>query len=408
MWHYRAKEADGETREGLLNFRGAEEVLRYLHNQGLTVISIEEERELKSFIQRFRALLKRLSQIGTVPLQELALFFRQLAALSEAGIVLGSALEVLERQCSCPPLVKIIGHLKRSVSEGSPLSEAMRQHSLFDKPLCALILAGEESGLLNRSLEQIALYLEQRESLRKKIFSAVTYPAVVMVFSLVVLWILVTRVIPQFQQVFERMDIPMPSLTEKVFAVSSWMIQNGLWMLLLFLAMVLVFLFMHRSAKARRFLDPLKLRCPICGPLLRLAVMTRGLQTLGALAASGVPILRALELSAQAADNYEISKGFRELCDAAVRGESLGLRADGLSVFPPMTVQMIKVGEESGRLDAMILKASEWYRQDLEERVKKLTAMIEPLLTVFVGAVVALVATAIFSPVISAVRTLSR
>ncbi len=407
MWRYRAKDASGVTREGLLAFPTAQEAVQHLRDRNLTVIDLKQERN-RGLLSRLGSLKTRLSQIGTVPLGERALFFRQMAALTEAGIVLGTALEVLEHQCSCPPLTRTIAHLRHCVNEGTPLSEAMKGHREFDQSVRALILSGEESGLLNRSLDQIALYLEQREGLRKRAFSAMTYPGVVLAFSLAALWLLVTRVIPQFQQVFQRMDIAMPPLTARVFGFSSWMIRRGPWLAGLLAALALALAVAHRFPWGRRLLDPLKLRCPLWGKLLRLAVMARSLQTLGILTASGVPILRALDLSAQAADNYEISQGFRTLADAALKGQSLGTMAQELEVFPPMTVQMIKVGEESGRLDAMILKAASWYRQDLEERIKKLTALVEPVLTLSVGLVVALVAVAIFSPVVSAIHSLSR
>lgn len=397
---YKARSADGKIVEGLLSAANQEGVVAALRQRGLFPIKIE--RSAASGAEG--SLLDKLKKMGTVPLRDKVIFFRQLSAMINAGVTLGNALDILSGQTKNLRLAEAIDQVKLRVDSGLSFSGAMKTRNEFTTLMVAMVAAGEEGGVLDKSIERLATFLERQDELRRKVISAVTYPAVVILFAFVILYILVTVVMPRFSQVFKGMNVELPAVTLAVFDFSNWMAE--FWYIPMggFLLFIVLLVLMNRNSSTRPLLDRIKLRLPLVGDIIFKSIMARSNRTLSSLVESGVPILRALDMTADVSDNFLVSKGYMALHDAARKGASLGDTAKNLKIFPVMIAHMMKVGEETGRLEEMLAKVADWFETELDEKIKRLTSIIEPLLIVFVGGIVALVALAIFTPIVTAIQ----
>nr|HPR90868.1 type II secretion system F family protein [Synergistaceae bacterium] len=259
---------------------------------------------------------------------------------------------------------------------------------------------------LDKSIERLATFLDKQDELRRKVISAVTYPAVVILFAFVILYILVTVVMPRFSQVFKGLNVELPRLTVAVFDFSNWMANYWYIPALSFLVFLVTIVWMSRNKGTRPLIDRAKLRLPLVGDIIFKGIMARSNRTLSSLVEAGVPILRALDMTAEVSDNSVVSDGYALLHDSARKGGSLGDTAKNIKVFPVMIAHMMKVGEETGRLEEMLAKVADWFETELEEKIKRLTSILEPLLIIFVGGIVALVALAIFTPIVTAIQSM--
>jgi type IV pilus assembly protein PilC len=401
IYRYRARNADGKAINGVITAYSQEQVVQQLRGQGLIPISIAQdtEAERESFLDRMR-------KIGTVPLKDKAVMFRQLATMISAGITLGSALDILAEQTKNKKLADAVRHVKRQVDSGVSLSVAMRSRKEFNTLMVSIVKAGEEGGVLDSSLDRLATFLERQDQLRKKIYSAVTYPAVVMSFALIVVYILVTFIVPRFALVFGDMGVDLPAITAVTFNFAIWMNKNWYVFLLGILLFFIIVILLNRFESTKPIMDRIKLKLPVVGGLIYEAIMARTNRTLSSLVQAGVPILMALEMTAGVAGNHVIASAYEELREAARRGQGLGETAMKSSVFPLMTSHMMTIGEQTGRLEEMLAKVADWFEFELDEKIKRLTSIIEPLLIIFVGGIVALVASAIFLPIVGAIQAM--
>jgi type IV pilus assembly protein PilC len=401
IYRYRARNADGKAINGVITAYSQEQVVQQLRGQGLVPISIAQdtEAERKSFLDRMR-------KIRTVPLKDKVVMFRQLATMISAGIALGGALDILVEQTKNKKLADAVRHVKRQVDSGVSLSVAMRSRKEFNILMVSIVKAGEEGGVLDSSLDWLVTFLERQDQLRKKIYSAVTYPAVVMSFALVVVYILVTFIVPRFALVFGDMGVELPAVTSVTFNFAIWMNKNWYVFLLGILLFFILVILLNRFESTKPTMDRIKLKLPVVGGLIYEAIMVRTNRTLSSLVQAGVPILMALEMTAGVAGNHVIASAYDELQEAARRGQSLGETAMKSSVFPLMTSHMMTIGEQTGRLEEMLAKVADWFEFELDEKIKRFTSIIEPLLIIFVGGIVALVASAIFLPIVGAIQAM--
>ncbi|MGC9373142.1 MAG: type II secretion system F family protein, partial [Thermovirgaceae bacterium] len=373
IYKYRARNADGKAINGVITAYSQEQVVQQLRGQGLVPIAITQdtEAERESFLDKMR-------KIGTVRLKDKAVMFRQLATMISAGITLGSALDILAEQTQSKKLADAVRHVKRQVDSGISLSAAMRSRKEFNTLMVSIVKAGEEGGVLDSSLDRLATFLERQDALRKKIYSAVTYPAVVMSFALVVVYILVTFIVPRFALVFNNMGVDLPVITSVTFNFALWMNEHWLLFLIGILLFVLALIILNRQESTRPTMDRIKLKLPVVGGLIYEAIMARTNRTLSSLVQAGVPILMALEMTSGVANNHVVASAYDELREAARRGQGLGETAMKSSVFPLMTSHMMTVGEQTGRLEEMLAKVADWFEFELDEKIKRLTSIIEP------------------------------
>ncbi|MBQ9882338.1 MAG: type II secretion system F family protein [Synergistes sp.] len=409
-FYYEAKAKGGKKVGGIRCAERESDVVSWLKESGFIPLKIMEinERLYPSACQDSfcgPAAPGFLSFAPKVRLQDKLVFFRQLATMIESGIPVAGSLAVLSGQTYNKTFSAILARVYKDVSSGSALAAAMSEHpECFDSITIPLVRAGEESGDLAGSLGKIAKFLEDQNDLRKRIVTAMTYPAVVITVALAVLGIMIVVVIPQFDKAFSNLNVEMPLLTRAAFAIGRRM--SSLWYAipLAVAAVVLAISRLRRTRLMRLPVDSMLLKFPVFGDIMFKAAMTRSFRTMSSLLRSGLPVLSALELTSCISGNEKIKIDFLLIRDAASMGQPMNAAVRENKLFPDMVGHMIAVGEETGRTDEMLDKIADWYDAELSEKVKRLSSIIEPLMVVFVGTVVAFMAMAIFMPIISAIQ----
>lgn len=399
---FKARSPEGKIVEGVIQGDSQDAAVASMRERGMMPITLTRSGREKGG-DSFREILHRM---GSVPLRDKVIFFRQLATMIKAGVTLGNALNILVDQTKNPRLADSIRRIKMAVDGGFSLSGALRTRAEFNTLMVSIVSAGEEGGKLDESLDRLATFLERQDELRRKIVSAVTYPAVVILFAVFILYILVTVVMPRFSQVFRGLNVPLPTLTIQVFNFSEWMAEFWYIPLLAIFLFGVVVSMLAKNKDTKPAMDAMKLKLPLVGDIFFKSAMARSNRTLASLVDSGVPILKSLEMTAEVTDNAVIGKAYTSLRDAARKGASLGDTAKNIPVFPVMIAHMMKVGEETGQLETMLDKVAGWFEMELDEKIKRLTSILEPVLIIFVGGIVALVALAIFTPIVTAIQTM--
>jgi len=400
-YRYRARSKEGKIVQGTLEAYSEEQVLQWLRERAYYPIEIGE---IEAPVAK--TLKARLETMSTVKLKDKAVFFRQTATMLQAGITLGSALDMISEQTENRRLAEAVREIKTMVDRGTPLSAAMATKSEFSKLMVAIARAGEEGGVLELSLDRLATFLERQDELRKKIVSASTYPTVVMGFAVIVVFLLVTVIMPRLADVFTDLSVELPLPTRLVLGFSLWLSSRWYLPLVAVLLLALTIYFLSRKKETKRKLDALKLRMPLFGDIWKKSVLARTFRTFAELVQAGVPILSALEMAADVSENAIVEDAFAQLAEEAKRGVSLGETAKKIKVVPPLAAHMITIGEQTGRLEDMVDKVADWFEFELDEKIKRLTSILEPVLIVFVGGVVALVVFAVFMPIIGSIQGL--
>lgn len=409
---YRGRSADGSVVEGQVDADTQDMALDILKQRGVLVLAINAATAggAEGVSQRSTegmSLLDKLKRIGTVPGKTKMVFFRQLATMIKAGLSLTMALDIIAEQEKNLIFQDVLRDVKASIDRGVSLSQAMRQHKEFNTMMISLVQAGEEGGLLDDSLERVASLLEKQAALRGKIKSAMFYPTFVILFAIAVVVVFIAFILPKFQQVFAGMNIELPALTRTMFALGEYSRENWKLIVGVTFAVIAALVWAMKSPVTKPFMDRLKLKLPIVKSLVFKSSMARATQTLASLVTAGVPILRGLEMSEEVAGNEVIRVGFADLQAAAKAGLHLGDAAKQAKVFPPLVCQMMRIGEETGHLDDMLERVAAWYDQELDEQIKAMTSLMEPIMIMIVGGIVAVIAMAIFGPITAAISQMT-
>lgn len=344
---------------------------------------------------------------GHVPLKTLMVFFRQLATMESAGLSLTASLEMIAGGEKNYTLRHALLDVKSRIDRGIPLSQAMAAHKCFSPLLIALMQAGEEGGLLGPALDQGATLLEKQEALHSKIRSAMFYPAFIAFFAVGVLIFFFIYLVPKFEETFQSLSIELPQITLTMFAMGNWFGDHWQFIVGGVALFVFAWIFLSKNKGTKGFMDRLKLKIPVMKDLLLKAAMARSSRTLSALTGAGVPIVRSLEMAQGTANNVPVENGYEELRKGIVRGMSLGDASKMAGIFPVLVCQMMRIGEETGHLDQMLERVATWYDQELDEQIRASVSLMEPMLIVFVGAIIAIIAISIFAPITSAIVQLS-
>jgi len=345
---------------------------------------------------------------GRVSSKEVAIFAQMFSVMIGSGVPLVRCLSILQVQLENPAFAKVVGQIRTSVEEGSTFSAALGKHPrVFDNLFVNLVKAGEAGGILDKILQRLAGYLEKSEELKGKVKGALTYPVVVLAIAAMVVLALVMFVLPQFKSIFNSMNVELPAVTKALLAFSDIM-QEWWWIIIpcLFLIPVSITQF-FRSPQGQRVFDSNILRIPVLGLMMRKVAVARFTRTLGTMIASGVPILQALEVTASTAGNVIIKEAVDKTRISIREGESIAEPLKQSGVFPPMVVQMISVGEETGELDKMLMKIAEFYDTEVDAAVKGLTSVIEPIVIVFMGLVIGGIVLAVFMPMLKLINNVS-
>ena len=349
-------------------------------------------------------------QRRTVKSKTLMIFTRQLATLIDAGLPLLRGLNVLSKQERDPVLRGAVERIADSVQGGSTFSEGLAQHPrVFNKLFVSMVKAGEAGGVLELVLQRLAEFQEKAAKVRNKVKSAMFYPIAVMVIAVLIVSYLMVAIVPKFQQIFKDMlnGKPLPALTQWVIEVSEFVQAYYVWVAAGVALIVVGWKAWARTAGGRRVIDKLKLRLPIFGDLTRKSAIARFTRTLGTLVTSGVPILQALTITSETADNALVSEAITRVHDSVKEGESIVAPMEGSGIFPPMVLSMVDVGEETGQLPDMLLKIAEVYDDEVDNSVAGLTSLLEPLMIIFLAVVVGTIVIALFLPLVTIIQEMS-
>lgn len=332
---------------------------------------------------------------------DIALFTRQLATLSRAGIAMLQAFDIIADGVDNRHLRALLQGLKQDIAAGSNLSFALQQRpQYFDRLYCQLIAAGEQAGALDTLLERVASDLEKSARLKARIKKAMTYPLTVLIVAGVVSSILLIHVVPQFQGLFAGIDTPLPGFTLAVIALSEF-IQQAWWMLLIGLCAGIFSLRRGyaRSPGLRLWLDGCLLKVPLAGTLLKKSAVARYARTLATTFAAGVPLAQALDSVAGATGNGLFKQAIKRMRQDVATGQQLHQSMAASGLFPGMAIQMTAIGEESGTLDSMLAKVASHYEADVDHLVDSLTSLMEPLIMLLLGGIVGALVIAMYLPI---------
>ncbi|MDQ3981021.1 MAG: type II secretion system F family protein [Actinomycetota bacterium] len=391
-FRYKARDRAGRPREGTVEGPDQLVVAARLREMGMTPVSIEEQQT--TGLRREITLPGR----GKVKLGDLAIFSRQFSTMIASGLTLLRSLKILAEQADNPKLREIIGKVATAVEGGKSLSESLAEHDAFPKLYVAMVRAGETAGTLDQVLVRIADTLEKDVALRKKIKAALTYPAVVLVLAVVLTIAMLLFIVPTFVGMFKELGGTLP-LPTRILLFASTVVRN-LWFVL-FLVPVGAWQGYKRARKVpavRERLDVLKLKVPVFGKLFHKLAIARFTRNLSTLLHAGVPILLSLEITADTIDNAVISRAVVDVRAGVRQGESVAKPLSNHPVFPPMVVQMVGVGEETGALDEMLRRIADFYDREVEAATEALTAALEPLMIATLGGIVGAMVISLYMP----------
>lgn len=343
-----------------------------------------------------------LPAMGGVSMKELVIFTRQFATMIDAGLPLVQALDILAGAEPNKSFQKIIYQVKADVEQGGTFAQALNRHPrVFDELYVNLVAAGEVGGILDSILDRLAIYIEKSVKLARKVKGAFTYPTTIFFISLMVVTLLLWKVIPTFQSMFENMGGELPRPTQIVIAISEGFQQSWYLYLGTLMATMFVLRTIYRNPKGRVIIDKISIRLPVFGNIIRKNAVAKFTRTLGTLVAAGVPILDGLDIVAKSAGNKVIESAVLFVKDKISEGRSMAEPLAQVGVFPPMVVQMIGVGEATGAMDTMLNKIADFYEEEVDVAVDAFTAMLEPIMMVFIGGIVGGLLIAMYLPIFS-------
>ncbi|MBW7998105.1 MAG: type II secretion system F family protein [Candidatus Glassbacteria bacterium] len=389
VFNWKARTPRGEMHNGELTATTPQEVIGYLRRKRLIVVSVNEKpKEIK------------LSLGGRIKTRDIVLFSRQFATMIDSGLPLVQCLGILGAQTENQKFRDVINSVRVDVEGGNTLADALVKFpKIFTKLFVSMISAGEAGGILDQIMLRLSDYLEKNDTIIRKIKGAMIYPAVVFTAAIGCVTILLIFVIPIFAGMFKEMDMELPLPTQVVVNLSDFLI--GYWWLLaaLIFGGIVALKRYYKTDKGELVIDTILLRVPVLGDLIRKSAVARFTRTLGVLISSGVSILHGLEVTARTSGNRVVHDAIMGSRVSIAGGETITKPLKDAGVFPPMVIQMINVGEQTGGLDAMLIKIADFYEEEVDTAVDSLTAALEPVMIVFLGIIVGGMVVAMYLPI---------
>jgi type IV pilus assembly protein PilC len=392
-YEYSVRDRKGNLVKGTLDAQNESALVQKLKGMGYAPVSVKEA---GGGIQR------EISLPGSnrISLKDLAIMSRQFATMVNSGLSLLRSLSILADQTENKALAKVLDDVRQNLEGGQSLSSSLAKHPRAFPPIMVnMIRAGETGGFLDKVLLQIAENFESEVRLRGKIKSAMTYPVVVFTIAILSVVGMLLFIVPIFAKMFDGLGAQLPAPTRALVFLSSMLKIGAIPMVVLLIAFVIVWGRIKHRPDVREFVDPLKLKAPIFGDLFRKIAISRLTRNLGTMLAAGVPILQSLDIVAETSGNAVVGRAIRAVQDSVRQGEALAKPLADHPVFPPMVVQMMSVGEDTGALDQMLTKISDFYDQEVEATTESLTALIEPLMIAFLGGIVGSMIVALYMPI---------
>lgn len=384
---------DGKGKKGTMEANSEAAVTASLRRQGIQVTRVKSAGGLNAEINI--GFLK-----PKITTKDLVVFTRQFATMIDAGLPLVQCLDILSNQQPNKTFKEVLLKVKSDVESGSTFADALRKHpKAFNDLYVNLVAAGEVGGILDTILNRLAVYIEKALKLKKKVKSAMTYPATIVGIAMVVITVILVFVIPAFEQMFADFGGALPAPTQLVINLSNLVQNYFLLFIVLFFLMILAFKKIYSTQKGRAKIDNWALKLPIFGMLIRKVAVAKFARTMSTMISSGVPILDGLDIVAKTAGNKTVERAIVQVRTSISEGKTIAepLRESG--VFPPMVCQMIEVGEQAGALDTMLSKIADFYDDEVDDAVNNLTAMMEPLLMLFLGTTVGGLVIAMYLPI---------
>ncbi len=398
VFAYTAIDGTGRQVRATMEAENEQLVLAKLRDQALHVTDIKKTGRSGARTRSFGR--------GKMKAKSLVVFSRQFATMIDAGIPILRCLDILGGQMKDPILKNAVESVTADVKGGMSLNEAMGRHTgVFSKLYVNMVRAAEVGGILDQILDRLSGFLEYEAEVKGKIKSAMMYPVLVLVFSIVMLFALFSFVLPKFKEIFTGMDVELPPITAALFAMGDFM--NKFWWVIVAIVFgtIMGIKAYGRTPKGRYQIDYMKLRLPIVGELALKMSVARFTRTFGVLINSGVPMMRSLEIVGETLDNTVLTAAIEQTRISIREGQKLSQPLQESGLFPNMVTCMIDVGEESGRLSEMLVKVGDFYDTEVEATVKGLTSMIEPMLIIFMRVVVGFIAISVMTPIFKLVNS---
>jgi type IV pilus assembly protein PilC len=399
QYSYIGRDRNGKKRSGSILGLSKREAVLKLKEKGIAVTEVQEVKQT--------LLNKEISFGKQVKSQQFVIYLRQFATLLRAGVSVVDSTSILSAQTESKVLRKVLGDVEEELRQGNPLSMAMSKHrNIFPTIVINMVAAGEASGNLDDTLDQLATYFEKQHYTKQKIISAMMYPMIVGVVAVFVVIFLLAKVVPTFANMLQDAGGTLPGITLFVLGASDF-VQVFWWLILLFFfAIYLAIFFVRRNSSSKYYFDYVVLKIPVFGKLLQKSALARMTRTLSSLFSSSVPILQALSIVEKVVENEVLSKVIRESRDALERGQRLTEPMKKHWIFPPLVTQMILIGEETGSLDEMLSKVADFYEKEVETGTDRLKALIEPLMIVFLASIVGTIVISIIVPMFEVYKTI--
>jgi len=390
LWEATTKK--GEVKKGEMDVADENALRGILRRQGFKSITIKKKpKDLAEYLPFLK---------GSVKEKDIVVFARIFSTMINAGLPLIQCLELLASQEQNKAFKQIIAQIKEDIEAGSTLCDALKKYpKIFDELFVNLVAAGESGGILDVILNRLSGYMEKAAKLKSKVKGAMTYPASVLVISVAVVALLLLKVIPVFQKMFEGMGGTLPAPTQFLVNASQFMQDYFIYMGIGIGALGFAFNRYYNTEKGRWTIDALILKSPVFGPLLKKVAVSKFTRTLSTMMTSGVPILEGLNIVSKTAGNKIIEAAIQKTRQSISEGKTIAEPLAETDIFPPMVVQMIAVGEATGALDAMLAKIADFYDDEVDAAVDAMTALLEPFMMVFLGGVVGGMIIAMYLPI---------
>lgn len=392
-FEYKVRDSNGKVISGKLEGPSEAAIVNKLKEMGYAPLSIDEK---KTAGLSMDVPMPGSNKIG---LKDIAIFSRQFATMINAGLSLLRSVSILADQTESKGLQKVLQEVAADIEQGVSLSSSMAKHPMAFPPLMVnMCRAGEIGGFLDAVLLRIADNYEKEVKLRAKIKAAMTYPVAVLVMAVLATFGMLIWIVPVFKQMFEDLGGALPAPTQVLVFLSEQMKWVAPLTVVAIVVWTIVWARIKNRDDVRNVVDPLKLKVPVFGLLAQKLAISRFARNLGTMLKSGVPVLQALDIVADTTGNVVVARAVRDVQDSVRKGESLAGPLSNHSVFPPMVVQMIAVGEDTGATDTMLEKIAEFYDDEVEAMTESLTALLEPLMIAFLGGVVGSMVIALYMP----------
>jgi type IV pilus assembly protein PilC len=395
---FKGKTRSGAATSGERTADSKDAVIAMLRREQILVTSVKEKGK-EIALPKFG---------GGIKPKDVAIFTRQFSVMIDAGLPLVQCLEILGTQQDNPNFQKVLLQVRQDVEGGSSLADAMKKHpKVFDDLFTNMIAAGEAGGILDTILKRLAQYIEKAVKLKSQVKSALVYPAAVISIAVLVVGVILWKVIPTFAALFAGLGAQLPLPTRIVIALSNWLVRLMLPLVIGAVVGGYFFKRYYETYNGRRVVDRYMLKVPVIGMILRKIAVARFCRTLSTLISSGVPILDGLEITARTSGNAIVEDAIMETRKSVEGGQSLAAPLKQTDVFPPMVVQMISVGEQTGALDTMLSKIADFYEDEVDTAVANLMTLMEPILILFLGTVVGGIVVSMYLPIFDLINQLS-